>query len=115
MHLTSLLEYLLRTNTSNEDLAKKFERTVLTCVGRDSSEIAVCQRRFFVRKRLLASENGLYELASIFCHVSAGRIVASLDKTLYDDNLCMVALSKFTWEEIQRQSKSLEYDQLRSG
>ena len=63
------MRYLLRTNTSNEHLAMKFERTVLTCVGRDVSEIAVCLRRFFVLLRFLASENGLYALASTFCHV----------------------------------------------
>ena len=62
--------YLLRTNTGNKDLAKKFERTVLTCVGRDGSETAVCLRRFFVRFRFLASENDLYELVSTFCHVA---------------------------------------------
>ena len=66
------MRYLLRTNTSNEHLAKKFERTVLTCVGRDVSEIAVCLRRFFVRLPFLARENGLYELASTFCHVPPG-------------------------------------------
>ena len=31
--------------------------------------MAVCLRSFFVRQRLLASENGLYELANMFCHV----------------------------------------------
>ena len=40
--------YLLRTNTGYKHLAE-FERTVLTCVGRDGSEIAVCLRRFFAR------------------------------------------------------------------
>ena len=35
------MRYLLRTNTSNEHLANKFERAVLTYVGRDSSEMAV--------------------------------------------------------------------------
>ena len=63
------MRYLLRTNTSFEHLAKKFERTVLTCVGRDGSEIAVCLRRFFVRSHFLASESGLYKLPSTFCHV----------------------------------------------
>ena len=43
------MRYLLRTNTSNEHLTKKFVRTVLTCVGRDGSEIAVCLQRFFAR------------------------------------------------------------------
>ena len=33
--------YLLRTNTSYKHLAKKFERAVLTCFGRDGSEMAV--------------------------------------------------------------------------
>ena len=33
--------YLLRTNTSYKHLAKKFERAVLTRVGRDGSEMAV--------------------------------------------------------------------------
>ena len=63
------MRYLLHTNTSNKHLAKKIERTVLTCVGRDGLEIVVCLRRFFVRLHFLASENGLYELASTFCHV----------------------------------------------
>ena len=36
------MRYLLRTNTNNKHLAKKFEQTVLTGVGRDGSEIAVC-------------------------------------------------------------------------
>ena len=45
-HVT--VRYLLRTNTSYEHLAKKFERAVLTCVKRDGSEMAVCLRRFFV-------------------------------------------------------------------
>ena len=56
------MRYLLRSNTSYEHLAKKFKRTVLTCIGRDDSEMAVCLRRFFVRCRL-------YELASTFCDV----------------------------------------------
>ena len=43
------VQYLLRTNTSYEHQAKKLERAVLTCVGRDGSEIAICLRRFFVR------------------------------------------------------------------
>ena len=41
--------YLLRTKTSYEHLAKKFERAVLTCVGRDGSEMAVSRLRFFAR------------------------------------------------------------------
>ena len=61
--------YLLRTNTSYKHLAKKFERAVLTRVGRDGSEMAVSRRRFFARYRFLASENGIYELVSTFCHV----------------------------------------------
>ena len=69
------MRYLLRTNTSNEHLAKKFDRAVLTCVGRDGSEMAVCLRRFFVRLRFLASENGLYEPASTFCHVLPDRMI----------------------------------------
>ena len=32
-----------------EEEKKKFEQTVLTCVGRDGSEIAVCLQRIFVR------------------------------------------------------------------
>ena len=71
------MRYLLRTNTSCEHLAKKFERAVVTCVGRDGSEMAVCQRRFFVCERFLASENGLYELASTFCHVGPGNLVTA--------------------------------------
>ena len=43
------MRYLLRTNTSYEHLAKKFERTVLTCVGRDGLEMTVCLQRFFAR------------------------------------------------------------------
>ena len=41
--------YLLRTNTAYKHLAKKFERTVLTCVGRDGSEMAVSLQRFYAR------------------------------------------------------------------
>ena len=41
--------YLLRTNTGYKHLAKKFERAVLTRVGRDGSEIAVCPQGFFAR------------------------------------------------------------------
>ena len=36
------MKYLLPTNTCYEHLGKKFQRTVLTCVGRDGSEMAVC-------------------------------------------------------------------------
>ena len=43
------MRYLLRTNTGYKHLAKKLVRTVLTRGERDSSEIAVCLRRFFVR------------------------------------------------------------------
>ena len=43
------MRYLLRTYTSYEHLAKKFERAVLTCVWRDGSEMAVSLRRFFAR------------------------------------------------------------------
>ena len=43
------MRYLLRTNTGYEHLANKFERTVLTHVGRDGSEMAVCLRSFLVR------------------------------------------------------------------
>ena len=62
--------YLLRTNTGYKHLAKKSEQAVLTGVGRDDSEMAVSRRRFFARYRFLASENGLYELVSTFCHVA---------------------------------------------
>ena len=61
------MRYLLRTNRSYEHLAKVLERTVLAC-----SEIAVCLRKFFVCEPFLASGNGLYELASTFCHVGLG-------------------------------------------
>ena len=43
------MRYLLRTNTSYEYLAKKFEQAVLAYVGRDGSEMAVYLQRFFVR------------------------------------------------------------------
>ena len=49
-------------------LAKKFEQAFLRHVRRDGWEIAFCLLKFFARKRLLASENGLYELASTFYH-----------------------------------------------
>ena len=68
------MRYLFHTKTSYEHLAKKFERAVLTCVGRDGLEMAVCLRRFFVRLRFLASKDGLYELASTFCHVGPCRL-----------------------------------------
>ena len=63
------IRYLSRINTGYEHLAKKFERALLTQVGRDGSEITGCLRSFFVGYRLSASENGLYELANMFCHV----------------------------------------------
>ena len=66
------MRYLLPTNASYKHLAKKFERAVLTHVGRDGSEIAVCLQSFFVCWRLLASENGLYKLVNLFCHVGPG-------------------------------------------
>ena len=60
------MRYLLRTTTRYEHLATKPEQAVLTHVGRDSSEVAVCPRNFVIRKLLLASENGFYELANTF-------------------------------------------------
>ena len=63
------MRYLLRTNAGYKHFAKKFERTVLPDVGRQGSEMAVCVQSFFCW-RLLASENGLYELGNIFCHVA---------------------------------------------
>ena len=42
------MKHLLQTNTSYEHLAKKFEQTVLTCIGRDDSEMAACLQKFFV-------------------------------------------------------------------
>ena len=42
------MRYLLRANTCYEHLAKKFERAVLTHVGRGGLEMAVCLRSFFV-------------------------------------------------------------------
>ena len=41
------MRYLLRTNKGYEHLAKKFERAVFTCVGRDGSEMSACLQRFF--------------------------------------------------------------------
>ena len=43
------MRYLLRDNKSYKHLAKKFEQAVLTCVGRDGSEMAVSLQRFFAR------------------------------------------------------------------
>ena len=43
------MRHLLRTNTGYGYLGKKFERAVLTHVGRDISEMPVCQQCFFVR------------------------------------------------------------------
>ena len=63
------MTYLLRTNTIYQYLKKKFERAVSMHVWRDGLEMPVCLRSFFVRKRLLPSENGLYEIANAFCHV----------------------------------------------
>ena len=47
---------------------------------------------------------------------ATGHVVASFDKALYDDYLCLVASNKhkFTWEEAKRQSENLENDQLPS-
>ena len=83
------IRYLLRTNTSYKHLAKKFERAVLSCVGRDRSEMAVSLRRFFAHLRFLASENGLYELASTFCHVAP-------------DHYYMIARSSITMVIVKR-------------
>ena len=47
-------------------------------LGRNGSEVVVCQRRFFVRKRFLANENGRYELADTFCHVGSASISGAL-------------------------------------
>ena len=46
-----------------------------------------------------------------------GHMVASLDKTLYDDYLFLVASykQKFTREEVKRQPKSIQYVQFLSG
>ena len=72
------MRYLLSTNTSCEYLAKQFERAVLTHYTREGSKIAVCVRSFFLRLRFLASENGFYELANIFCHVGLGTLSTSV-------------------------------------
>ena len=66
------MRHLSCTNTSYEHLAKKVERAVLPYVGRDGLEMSICLRSFFVCLRFLASENGLYELANMFCHVGPG-------------------------------------------
>ena len=42
------MQYLLRSCTGYEHLAKKFERAVLTHVGLDGLEMAVSRRGFFV-------------------------------------------------------------------
>ena len=63
------MRYLLRTNAGCKHRAMKFEQAVLTHVRRNGSEMAVSLRRFFVRERLLVSENGLYELANVFWNV----------------------------------------------
>ena len=50
MHLTSQWGiYYVLTQLSYEHLAKKFERAVLTRVGRDGSEMTLSRRRFFAR------------------------------------------------------------------
>ena len=41
--------YLLLTNTGYKHLAKKLEPAVLTRVGRDGSEMAVCLQGFYAR------------------------------------------------------------------
>ena len=74
--------YLLRTNTGYKHLAKKSERAVLMCLGRDGSEMAVNRRRFFARYRFLASENGLYELVSTFCHVAPGLLTGQTKRSM---------------------------------
>ena len=42
------MRYLLRTNAGYKHLPKKFEQAVSTYVGRDSSQMAVCRRSFFL-------------------------------------------------------------------
>ena len=63
------MRYLLPIKTGYEHLAGKFERAVLTHVGRDGSVMAICVQSYFVRDHLLTSENGLYDFADTFCHV----------------------------------------------
>ena len=76
MHLTSQWDiYYVLTQVTNISLRNS---SVLACVGWDGSEMAVCVRRFFVCQRFLASENGLYELASTFCHVGPGLQIIAL-------------------------------------
>ena len=111
------MRYLLRTNTSYKHLAKKFERTVFTCVGRDGSEMAVSLRRFFARKRFLASENGLYELADTFCHVApdsdCGILV--LLTHLHEQLLTTLQSSKIAEVESSRASLRTHFEVLGLG
>ena len=66
MHLTSQegIYYVI-----TQHLAKKFERAFLTRVGRDGRKIAFCLQSFLLVKPLSVSENGVYELVNMFCHV----------------------------------------------
>ena len=65
------MRYLLRINPGYKHLTTKFERAVLTHAGRDGSEMAVCLRSFLFVSAF-QRENGLYELANMFCHVGPG-------------------------------------------
>ena len=49
MHLTSQWGIYYVLTQGYKHLAKKFERAVLTRVGRDGSEMAESRRRFFAR------------------------------------------------------------------
>ena len=63
------MRYLLRTNTGYKHLPKKFEQTVLTYIGRDSSQWQFVNEVFLFVSSFSASENGLYELVNMFCRV----------------------------------------------
>ena len=76
------MRYLLHTRTSYERLMKKFERTVLTHAVRDSSEMAVCLRSFFVSlasfsKRERAITSSLTR-SDLWAHFSPNRRLVDL-------------------------------------
>ena len=56
------MRYLLRAYTGYQHLAKKFERAVLTHVGREGSKMAICLRSFlfvsaFYRPRMASTSS----------------------------------------------------------
>ena len=65
------MRYLLRSNTGYVTSRKEIRASVFDACWERRFRNGILSK-FFVRYRLLASENDLYELANIFCNVDPG-------------------------------------------